>query len=392
MQTPIGPEPVEIVADAPPVCQHPHVIASIATFREQHGAGGELQITNARCSNPACNAPVRFLTGERQRDVGRIKFIVGAEAAAPEVASDATAKSPQKTGTKAKEKKPDRFKEIFDQTVADWGGDLPITEVLFRHVATVTPGNDTLELGNGLATLAMQRGQPTPATRYVLTDDDETAGKVRALLDPRPVEFRPESGHIPFGQLFHLIFVRRKLTPEWIEQIPRLLHPSGAVYVEHPDELRIVDQLADALQYNVTRPAAEYAKLVHPPIPIGEGPGTVMVDDLERSKMPKCQHCENVARRMNEHYAEHGTLEPIMEELVESILPNARNWFENTDWRRKTGDWWRSNTSLLQSLTLAVKAKTEDTDGMLRESIRQRVRWAVQEWEKIQTTTPPAAT
>jgi hypothetical protein len=384
----VGSEPVEIVADSPPVCQHPHVIASFATHRDQHGAGGEIQLTNARCSNPACNAPVQFL-GERQRNIGRIKFLVGATAAdsaAPEVASTTTAKSPKKTGTKGKEKQPDRFKEIFDQTVADWGGELPITEVLFRHVATIQPNLDTLELGNGLATLAMQRGQPGKAVRYVLSDDEDTADKVRVLLDARPVEFRPAAGHIPFGQLFNGIFVRRQLTAEWIDRIPRLLHPGGHVYVEHPDQLRIVDQLAAALEYDVRRPGVDYAQLVPQSIPLGEGPGTVMVMDLAKSKMPRCQHCENVARRMNAHYAEHGTLEPILEELVESILPNARNWFENTDWRRKTGDWWKSNTTLIQSLVLAVKAKSEDTDAMLRESIRQRVRWAVQEWEKSGTS------
>lgn len=100
-----------------------------------------------------------------------------------------------------------------------------------------------------------------------------------------------------------------------------------------------------------------------PPLPLGEGPGTELKKLLEAEGIPSCSACLETARRMNELGPEK-CIESL-EELVEEILPRAREWVsQNYKW----------------SKALPSFAK----DPIIRERIRENIKKAVTNFRESQ--------
>ena len=80
---------------------------------------------------------------------------------------------------------------------------------------------------------------------------------------------------------------------------------------------------------NITPTSAAVAPQPPTPQPLGDGPGTELlqiIHDLTDGKIPPCQECKALARRMNA-WGVAGCREHI-EEIVADIKPRADKWFD----------------------------------------------------------------
>lgn len=112
---------------------------------------------------------------------------------------------------------------------------------------------------------------------------------------------------------------------------------------------------------------------------LGSGTGTELHNQLHRLGMPECQTCRVLAHRMNE-WGVAGCREHF-DAIVTDILPRARGWWNNTDYRQKLRAWWKSNPTLFASIGHAAKLAGAQLDELLRDVIRQQVETAIEQAE-----------
>lgn len=86
--------------------------------------------------------------------------------------------------------------------------------------------------------------------------------------------------------------------------------------------------------------SAAFRKSPPKPKPLGDGPGTellAIIHDLTEGKIPPCQECRDLARRMNEWGV--AGCRANLETIVDDILPRARQWLTT---EAEDGSWLSS--------------------------------------------------
>ena len=118
--------------------------------------------------------------------------------------------------------------------------------------------------------------------------------------------------------------------------------------------------------------------------PLGEGPGTVLHDAIAAMGMPSCQQCKDLAKRMNA-WGVDGCREHF-DEIVEDILPRAKNWWSNAGYKEKMAVWWKSDNRLHSAFAAARTLPVNELDGLLRSVVGQQVLAAIAAAEQAAQT------
>lgn len=195
-----------------------------------------------------------------------------------------------------------------------------------------------------------------------------------------------------YGELFYGMVISERMPKIWVDAIGRHLAGSSDLHValvcNGMHYVKLFKSFGLQLrEFRVGQPDY-YAVMIQPPKPIGDGPGSELVDDLKHMGMPNCQQCHMLARRMNEWGVE--GCRQRLDSIVEEIMPRAIEWWDNTSYRTKTSAWWKSSESVLVMLDSAVKvAKTsrdrkdgkQKRDAMLRDQVRAQVVRAIDKYE-----------
>lgn len=265
------------------------------------------------------------------------------------------------------------------------GGTIPqsLFELLQRTPATVK----TLEFGSGVSTLILDS---IGCDHTAVEHSQEWIDRVKPLLTHETTKLihAPLTGDPPwygwtpaYGELFNLILIdgppgNAAKDPGRlgaIGRVDKMLAPGGTIIID--DTHREAEkQIANALVKSLGLKAfifrdgeRSFHVLSAPEEPLGEGPGTELVNEFDGHGFPKCQQCIALARKMNQ-WGVDGCRERI-DEIVSDILPRAKNWLA-------------AKKPWAQKLLGAVGAE----DKALSWKIRQHVEAAIEAAAKVQST------
>jgi hypothetical protein len=309
--------------------------------------------------------------------------------------------------------KPPEKESIYDRYIGPWiaaGGDRggAIPQPLFVklcHLPRVVKSQDgterpfrTLEFGSGLSTLAFDR-QGTIHTAVEHTADwirkvtpllqGGTVNIIHAPLKEGWYDWQP-----PQGELFDVILIdgppgssehgRSKAA----EKVMHLLAPGGSIIIDdthRETEQQVSHTLASTLgmsSHRKTHGKRSYDILAgKAPQLDPDGPGAILLSWLKSlPKMPSCQLCWNLAKRMND-WGPAGC-EEHLDEIVDDMFPRAKHWFDAASPWMKTEAWFKGQGGILGRIKAAGKTITGNAEGALRDSIRVHVVAAIEESRK----------
>ena len=293
----------------------------------------------------------------------------------------------------------ERYIEQWELAGGDVGGSIPkplFVQLVHTRPETAPDSNGdqrptrTLEFGSGLSTIGFDR-QGTIHT--AIEHDRKWIERVRSQLKGDKVEiihapikndwydWRP-----PFGTLYDVILIDGppgSIGREGcVEIVKEILAPGGVIYIDdtHREaERSLSDELSRRMEMRVRRQehgARAFDVLTPLPEPLGDGPGSELLAFMKSlPKMPTCQLCHNLARKMNQ-WGVAGCQENE-DYIVEDMLGRARHWWKASSPWMKAEAWFAGQGSLWNKLAAVRGMASLDVDRALRESIRQHVRAAI---------------
>jgi hypothetical protein len=297
-----------------------------------------------------------------------------------------------------------KYMEKWKAAGGDVGGSCPAPLfVQIAHLHAMIPTSEggesrpvrTLEFGCGLSTLGFDR-QGTDHT--AIEHDEKWIERVKAQLKPdtkvkiihAPIKDGWYDWEPAYGDLYDVILIDGppgNIGREGcLEVVPKIMGPHALLLIDdtHREvEQKISTELAAALGLQVIhRLHGERAfdMLVPPPEPLGEGPGTVLVERFKAMKMPSCQRCMNLARKMNKWGPE--GCRQNMDYIVNDILPRARAWWQASNHWMKAEAWFKDQQPIWSRMKLARGLLTKDVTALLRDSVTEHVHTAIEEYEQ----------
>jgi len=305
-----------------------------------------------------------------------------------------TPPAPPRAERKAAPTKKQRRQATFERLAQQWtaaGGEVPASwgPSSLPPLADLKDGVQLLAIGDAIGLAGLALDQTPAAGPHAVVADAETRERLAPLVTR--CKLHADTWRPAYGTLYNGIVVAGLLSPEWFDRVPQLLKPGGDCWL-----------IGEAQQYEAALSAKwgykattagrgqpdEHLFFLGTNAPLGDGPGTELHDDLKNRGMPSCQTCRRLAHQMNA-WGVAGCRE-LFAEIVEDIMPRARDWWANADHRQKLAAWWKGDKRLWSAFTTGAALATADVDAALLAIVRQRVTAAIDAAERKIHATPAA--